>query len=129
MRGFGQATVLQNCKCVKCRKPIEKNDYGYFIYEDEMRKKKIAGPFCSKECAPDVEGEEIEKLEKGTSGAVIPLRILATLWYLTGGFFGGIYGFFFNNAENIHGGLLGKLCAFIFFEKHSYLKVWNFNYK
>jgi hypothetical protein len=131
MRGFGQTTVLKDCKCVNCKKFIAKNDYAYFVYKDEMRKQKIAGPFCSKECAPDIEGEEIEKLEKGSSSAPIPLRILATIWYLTiGGVFGCFFGsLLFKNAEAIHGGLLGKLCAFIFFEKHSYLHVWNFNYK
>ncbi|MBP5437010.1 MAG: hypothetical protein J6Y30_03395 [Treponema sp.] len=131
MRGSGRASVAKNCNCVKCGKFIEKNAYAYFIYKDETRKQKIAGPFCSEDCAPDVESEEIEKLEKANSGAPIPLRILATIWYIViGGIFGGFFAsLMFKEAEAIHGGFLGKICAFLFCEKQSYLHIWNFNYK
>lgn len=130
MNVVGKATVTGGNKvCKACGEKIKNSSWAYFVYSDENMKHVVAGPYCSETCAPDVEGEIVDSLDEGKSSANIGLRIFATVWYLIPGLFLYVLGWFLNMCHNVHGGIRGRILAFLSMEKHSYTHFWNFNYR
>ena len=123
--------------CINCRRFIDTQHNETWFQVENSAGIMVSGPYC-KECAPDLETPEIEKLGKSDGGnlpggffAKMGLRIILSLLYIIIGGLCQILVLIFSGGRKnyVHGGAWGELLALISLEKYAITPIYNFNYK